>query len=98
MSRVALLKLTDVNNTVYQLQPNPSFGKTSLFVDGITDSETVSTISVTTLDGKVLLTSSGTLSEMNTELEKMSEKLASGVYHIRVTTDTDSKVLRFVKQ
>ena len=99
-SEVVFISLTAIGSQeqVLSLYPNPTARGAKLALDGRTDLADPIKADIVTIEGRLIETLEGTLSDVNQALEARTETLPAGLYQIKVTTTGQVKAIKLIKR
>ncbi len=81
-----------------RLFPNPAAEGTRIAINGLTDLALQITTEIVNLDGRVVETFSGSLTDVNEALQARVQALPAGMYHVKVSTPDEVQVLKLMKR
>jgi endonuclease/exonuclease/phosphatase family metal-dependent hydrolase len=84
--------------TFFKISPNPSNGNVNITLNDPTLNNTILNVSLMTIDGKNILQTEGKLAEINSEINTIFPKRATGTYLLRLEVKDRVGVLKVVKE
>jgi hypothetical protein len=84
--------------TFFKISPNPSNGVVNITLNDPTLNNVILNVSLMTIDGKNIIQTEGKLAEINTEINTILPKKATGTYLLRLEVKGRVGVLKIVKE